>query len=83
MHSSGITPCFAVLFPDNVYNFLFSSARDIHTNIATWFPSGKSFFLDAETVGFLSGNEEFFLLARKSINYEEAYLNTVTNNCAD
>jgi hypothetical protein len=35
---------------------------------------------DAETVGFLSGNEEFFLLARKSINYEEAHLNTLTNN---
>ncbi|MFW5730373.1 MAG: hypothetical protein ACOCV7_01885 [Desulfonatronovibrionaceae bacterium] len=28
-------------------------------------PSGKAFFLDAETVGFLFGNEEFFLLARK------------------
>ena len=36
-----------------------------------------------ETIGFLSGNEEFFLLARKSSNYEEAYLNTLTNNCAD
>jgi hypothetical protein len=47
---------------------------------ANLFPSGKSFFPDAETVGFLSGNEEFFLLARKSINYEEAYLNTLTNN---
>jgi len=32
---------------------------------------------------FLSGNEKFFLLARKSSNYEEAYLNTLTNNCAD
>jgi len=27
-----------------------------------------------KTDGFLSGNEEFFLLARKSSNYEEAYL---------
>ena len=24
-----------------------------------------------------------FFLARKSINYEEAYLNSLTNNCAD
>ncbi|MFO7727532.1 MAG: hypothetical protein R6X11_04325 [Desulfonatronovibrio sp.] len=47
------------------------------------FPSGKSFFPDVEAAGFLSGNEKFFLLARKSINYEEAYLNTLTNNCAD
>jgi len=47
------------------------------------FPSGKSFFPDAGTIGFLSGNENFFLLARESINYEEAYLNTLTNNCAD
>ena len=47
------------------------------------FPSGKSFFPDAETVGFLSGNEEFFLLARKRGNYKEKYLNTLTNNCAD
>ncbi len=38
------------------------------------FPSGKSFFPDAEPIGFLSGNEEFFLLARKSNNYKEAYL---------
>jgi hypothetical protein len=44
------------------------------------FPSGKSFFPDAGTIGFLYGNEEFFLLARKSINYDEAYLNTLTNN---
>ena len=35
-----------------------------------------------ETIGFLSENEEFFL-TRKSSNYEEAYLNTLTNNCAD
>jgi len=46
------------------------------------FPSGNSLFPDAEAAGFLSGNEEFFLLARKLINYEEAYLNTLTNNCA-
>ena len=47
------------------------------------FPSGNYLFPDAETDGFLSGNEEFFLLASKSSNYEEAYLNTLTNNCAD
>jgi hypothetical protein len=47
------------------------------------FPSGKSFFPDVEATGFLSGNEKFFLLARKGGNYEEAYLNTLTNNCAD
>jgi len=47
------------------------------------FPSGKSFFPDAGSIAFLCGNEEFFLLARKSINYEKAYLNTLTNNYAD
>ena len=38
------------------------------------FTSGKSLFPDVEAIGFLSGNEEFFLLARKSSNYEEAHL---------
>ncbi len=40
-------------------------------------------FPDAEIAGFQSGNEQFFLLARKSSNYEEAYINTLTNNCED
>jgi predicted phosphodiesterase len=38
---------------------------------------------DVETAGFQFGNEQFFLLARKSSNYEEAYINTLTNNCED
>jgi len=32
---------------------------------------------------FFPETRSFFLLARKSSNYEEAYLNTLTNNCAD
>ena len=51
--------------------------------MANKFPSGNSLFPDVETDGFLYGNKEFFLLARKSSNYKEAYLNTLTNNCAD
>ncbi len=36
-----------------------------------------------ELIGFLYGNKEFFLPAGKSINYEEAHLNTLKNNCAE
>jgi len=32
---------------------------------------------------FFTETRSFFLLAMKSSNYEEAYLNTVTNNCTD
>jgi hypothetical protein len=40
-------------------------------------------FPDVETAGFQFGIEQFFLLARKSSSYEEAYINTLTNNCED
>jgi len=40
-------------------------------------------FPDVETAGFQFGIEQFFLLARKSSIYEEAYINTLTNNCED
>jgi len=36
----------------------------VRTNI-NLFPSGKSFFPDAEIVGFLSGNEKFFLFGKE------------------
>jgi len=61
---------------------LFASYYSEHRHVKQ-LPSGKSLFPDVEAVSFLYGNKYFFLLARKSINYEEAYLNTVTNNCAD
>jgi len=50
-------------------------------HLASFHPEILYFWM--ETTGFLSGNEKFFILARKSSNYEEAYLNTLTKNCAD
>ena len=47
-------------------------------NTLTRFHPETLFFADAETAGFQFGNEHFFLLARKSSNYEEAYINTLT-----
>ncbi|WP_152555229.1 hypothetical protein [Desulfonatronum thiodismutans] len=41
------------------------------------------FFPNAETASFQSGNEQFFLLAINSSNYDKAYINTLTNNCEE
>jgi len=38
----------------------------------------KLFCFRMETAGFQFGNEQLFPLGRKSSNYEEAYLNTLT-----
>jgi len=38
------------------------------------------FFPDVEAAGFQFGNEQLFLLARKSSNYEEAYINCTVHD---
>jgi len=60
----------------------FWTCMGLRSYIASFHPE-ILYFRMLKLMVFFPETRSFFLLARKSSNYEEAYLNTLTNNCAD